>query len=96
MLRRGGCDRAHDGDVVIVAAGAGECVDAVARERGEKPRGRRVGIERAVPFDADADSAAARGAFIGGALEARRDRAGEGRFRRDDRDALAPQLELSE
>ncbi len=70
MLRLRFRDRAHHGDVVIVAAGAGECVDAVARERGEEARGRRVGIERAVPFDADADSAAAGRTFVGGALEA--------------------------
>src|SRR5208282_6581959 len=51
------CDRAHHGDVVFIAAGAGERVDAVAREGGEKPRGRGGGVERAVPFHADADSA---------------------------------------
>src|ERR1019366_2841840 len=81
---------------MFIAAGAGERIDAVAREGGEKPRGRRGGVERAIPFHADADSATTSGAFIGGALEARCNRASEGRLRRDDRDALAPELELSQ
>src|ERR1035437_1567472 len=81
---------------MFIAAGAGARVDAVAREGGEKPRGRRGGVERAIPFHADADSATTSGAFIGGALEARCNRASEGRLRRDDRDALAPELELSQ
>ncbi len=95
-VEAGGCDRAHHGDVVLIAAGAGECVDAVASERGEESRGRRGGIERAVPFHTDADSAAARGAFVGGALEARCNRASEWRLGRDNRDALAPELELGQ
>ena len=36
------------------------------------------------------------GAFVGSAFEARCNRAGEWRLRRDDRDAFAPELELGE